>query len=254
MEKWELAYKDYKNGMKYKDIAKKHDVSINTVKSWKSRKWGATDTRKVAYKPKKQPVIKNNNLTEQQKKFCLLYLKHFNQTKAYQQAYQCDYASARANASRLIAKDDIKEELYRLKAEAQHEIFAEAKDIAQEYVKQAFSDYTDFVEFGTEMLTNELGEEYPSSYVRLKNSDEVDGTLIKEVSKGKDGSLTVKLWDKQKAQQQLEKYFNFDELREVQIEKVRMQIEQLKQSTTVDKSTEDKIDELLDAIVEGIKK
>ncbi|MBQ0163092.1 MAG: hypothetical protein KBS84_08055 [Treponema sp.] len=39
-EKYELAEKDYKKGMKYKDIAEKYSVSINTVKSWKTRKWG----------------------------------------------------------------------------------------------------------------------------------------------------------------------------------------------------------------------
>lgn len=39
-DKHELAEKDYVKGMKYKDIAEKHDVSINTVKSWKVRhKW-----------------------------------------------------------------------------------------------------------------------------------------------------------------------------------------------------------------------
>lgn len=31
------AYKDYVSGMKYKDIAEKYNVSINTVKSWKRR-------------------------------------------------------------------------------------------------------------------------------------------------------------------------------------------------------------------------
>lgn len=34
------AYKDYASGMKYKDIADKYNISINTVKSWKRRlKW-----------------------------------------------------------------------------------------------------------------------------------------------------------------------------------------------------------------------
>lgn len=32
-----LAEKDYVKGMKYKDIAEKYEVSINTVKSWKNR-------------------------------------------------------------------------------------------------------------------------------------------------------------------------------------------------------------------------
>ncbi|EID42869.1 phage terminase small subunit [Parageobacillus thermoglucosidasius] len=33
----ELAYQDYLKGMKYKDIAEKYGVTINTVKSWKQR-------------------------------------------------------------------------------------------------------------------------------------------------------------------------------------------------------------------------
>lgn len=36
-EKYILAEKDYVKGMKYKEIAEKYDVSINTVKSWKKR-------------------------------------------------------------------------------------------------------------------------------------------------------------------------------------------------------------------------
>jgi uncharacterized protein YjcR len=36
----ELAYQDYLKGMKYKEIAEKYGVTINTVKSWKTRyKW-----------------------------------------------------------------------------------------------------------------------------------------------------------------------------------------------------------------------
>lgn len=37
MNNYELAEKDYKNGMKYKEIADKYGVTINTVKSWKQR-------------------------------------------------------------------------------------------------------------------------------------------------------------------------------------------------------------------------
>lgn len=49
MEKSELARKDYEAGMKYKDIATKHDVSINTVKSWQRRhNW--TRIKKGAHK------------------------------------------------------------------------------------------------------------------------------------------------------------------------------------------------------------
>lgn len=37
MDNYKLAEIDYSDGMKYKDIAAKYDVSINTVKSWKKR-------------------------------------------------------------------------------------------------------------------------------------------------------------------------------------------------------------------------
>ena len=240
MQKWELAYIDYQNGMKYKDIAAKHDVSINTVKSWKSRKWnappekkGATKKEKVAHKKEVQPVIDNNDLTEQQKLFCLYYLQSFNATKAYQQAYGCDYNSARSNSIRLIAKDSIKVELRRLKAELQQDVFLDVKDLIREYAKQAFADITDFVEFSStehklyeyddagekrevfNEFTGEL-ETYKSSQVSLKNSEKVDGTLIQEVKKGKDG-VSVKLYDKQKAMSELMKYLGGDRLREVQI-------------------------------------
>ncbi|TKI72632.1 terminase [Lysinibacillus mangiferihumi] len=42
-EKYQLAYQDYKSGMKQKDIAAKYNVSINTVKSWQQRKWRGMD-------------------------------------------------------------------------------------------------------------------------------------------------------------------------------------------------------------------
>ena len=50
MDAKDLAYKDYMAGMKYKDIADKYNVSINTVKSWQKRNgW----TRKADAPPKK---------------------------------------------------------------------------------------------------------------------------------------------------------------------------------------------------------
>lgn len=44
----ELAYQDYLNGMKYKEIAEKYGVTINTVKSWKTRyKWSKEGEKSV---------------------------------------------------------------------------------------------------------------------------------------------------------------------------------------------------------------
>ncbi len=37
--KYKLAFKDFLEGVKYKDIADKYGVSVSTVKSWRSRYW-----------------------------------------------------------------------------------------------------------------------------------------------------------------------------------------------------------------------
>ena len=51
---YELAEVDYMAGMKYKDIAEKYDVSLNTVKSWKTRyKWSRDNKKGVRTKNKK---------------------------------------------------------------------------------------------------------------------------------------------------------------------------------------------------------
>ncbi|MDM8129019.1 phage terminase small subunit [Paraclostridium benzoelyticum] len=61
-----IAYEDYLQGLKYKEIAEKHNVSISTVKSWASRYWkkkGCNPKEKVATKKKKGAPIGNKNAT-----------------------------------------------------------------------------------------------------------------------------------------------------------------------------------------------
>jgi len=85
----ERAEKDYLLGMKYKDIASKYEVSINTVKSWKSRHgW-----QKVAPK-----IIDELEANDKQKLFCPFYLQRLKATWAYQQSYNCNYSTAQKNS------------------------------------------------------------------------------------------------------------------------------------------------------------
>lgn len=63
----ELAFEDYQAGMKYKDIAQKYSVSLNTVKSWQKRnKWtrekGAPEKQKGCT-PKRGAQPGNKNAT-----------------------------------------------------------------------------------------------------------------------------------------------------------------------------------------------
>ncbi|KAF6538656.1 hypothetical protein G9F75_07040 [Bacillus sp. EKM208B] len=63
-EKHIQAYKDYVKGMKYKDLAEKYGVSVNTIKSWKQRhgwerKKGAPPEKSVHTRIGGQPGNKN---------------------------------------------------------------------------------------------------------------------------------------------------------------------------------------------------
>ena len=107
----------------------------------------------------------------------------------------------------MLVNVSIKQELYRLKAELQQDNFVDVQDWIQEYVKQAFADIADFTEFDREVVEFNDGSEGPVVFVRLKDSDKIDGTLIQEVKKGKDG-VSVKLYDKQKAMSELMKYLS----------------------------------------------
>ena len=55
MTNYQLAEKDYKAGMKYKEIAQKYGVTLNTVKSWKTRYWNDEKKKKVCT-PNKQSM------------------------------------------------------------------------------------------------------------------------------------------------------------------------------------------------------
>lgn len=210
-----LAESDYVAGMKYKDIAAKYGVSINTVKSWKKRyawsrnkktkciKKGYTQNKKGAHKKEAvaedvSQVVINDELTDQQQLFCLYQSRMFNYTKAYMKAYPgCTYASAAVLGSRLMKNQLIRETIEQLKQNHMNREMLKQEDIFQKYMDIAFADMNDFMSFGQEEIETDYGPRMVNS-VRLKESDQVDGTLITEVKQGRDG-VSVKLADRMKA-------------------------------------------------------
>ncbi|SEJ89696.1 Phage terminase small subunit [Propionispira arboris] len=60
-DKIQQAERDYVEGLKYKDIAEKYSVSLNTVKSWKTRyKWSkkvCTQNEKSVHTKKSAPKV-----------------------------------------------------------------------------------------------------------------------------------------------------------------------------------------------------
>lgn len=210
-----LAESDYVAGMKYKDIAAKYGVSMNTVKSWKKRyAWsrnkktgciqkGCTQNKKGAHKKEAvaedvSQVVINDELTDQQQLFCLYQSRMFNYTKAYMKAYPgCTYASAAVLGSRLMKNQLIRETIEQLKQNHMNREMLKQEDIFQKYMDIAFADMNDFISFGQEEIETDYGPRMVNS-VRLKESDQVDGTLITEVKQGRDG-VSVKLADRMKA-------------------------------------------------------
>jgi len=230
MKKWEEAEKDYLAGMKYKDIAAKYGVSVNTVKSWKSRHgWARGAPTKKSMHPKTKKVAPKNidglednpKLTENQKMFCLYYLQRFNATWAYQKAYHSSYEVANVEGSKNLVKPSIKKQLAAIKKQLHTDAYLKIDDIINEYKKQAFASLGDVLDYTVhkELVMDTEGNVYLDtddnpverhvSDIFLKPSDQIDWSLVQDIHKGKDG-LVVKLYDKQKALDSLMKYFDSD--------------------------------------------
>lgn len=219
-------YKQHNGEILLKDIATQLDVSESTVRSWKNRyKWDdeiSATSQKNKCNVANKKVIKENKethtkklkkienslsdeLTKKQRLFCIYYIENFNATKAYQKAYDCNYQTAMSNASRMLRNAKVKQEIDRLTNECleEQEINSKllSKRIFQKYIDIAFADITDYITFGKQEREGEFGP-YTVNYVDLKDSNNVDGGLISEVSQGKDG-IKIKLQDKMKALQWL---------------------------------------------------
>ena len=217
------AFEMYKQGLKLVEIANQLGVAEGTVRSWKNRyKWAGDNATlqrskrnvakhiKTRIKNKDSPVahevesvMKNTELTDKQQLFCIYYIRCFNATKAYQKAYGCNYTTAMSEGSKHLRNPKIKEEIFRLKQERLNREFLSESDIFQKYMDIAFADITDYVEFGNGSFNDpETGEEVSYSFVNLKDSKTVDGTIVSEVSKGREGAK-IKLADRMKALQWL---------------------------------------------------
>lgn len=224
-EKAGKAYELYQSGRKLVEIAKELGVPAGTVRRWKSTyQWEGDPESERSEKKKanvrkgnkkqKQPaahevedVLRNMELTDKQRLFCIYYVRCFNATKAYQRAYGVDYATAASISYRLLENDVVREEIMRLKKSRLNREFFSEEDLFQKYMDIACADITEFMEFGNKnikVINPDTGKEenIAINYVNIKNSDEVDGTLVSEVSKGKNG-VKVKLADRMRAMQWL---------------------------------------------------
>lgn len=269
-------WKENKGEITNREIANQLDIDEKKVAVWKSRdKWDINSnvvqqkkskTKNVVQqkdnKPKKQPTKQNtedeeplfvsDELNDKQRLFCLYYVKTFNQTMA---AIKAGYSPDRAHVtgSELVRNSKVAKEIRRLKANLQQGVFVDAMDVLNKYIKIAFADITDYAVFGKKEV-EAMGMFGPMkdedgntimvevNYVDFNDSTHVDGSIITEVKKGKDG-ISVKLADKMKALEMLSKYFDLlseNDKKKLQEEKLKAEIAKVKAETTENDGTDEK--------------
>ncbi|WNF07254.1 terminase small subunit [Brevibacillus borstelensis] len=256
-------WKQSNGEIKLKDIADQLGISEGTVRGWKNKdQWdkqvkgtfqskerNATERPKETERSKRieernvsPPEIENDDgpLTEKQRLFVLEYLRDFNATRA---AMAIGYSKKTAYAIgwNLLRKVEIQAEIKRQKELRATELGLDVQRVIAEYMKIAFADITDLLEFGQkkEQILDEQGNPvldpitgepmtYKRNYVSFKNSDEIDGTVVGEVKQGKDG-VSIKLHDKMKALEKLEKYVGFmTEEQRLKLEKTKLEVAHLR--------------------------
>ncbi|SPY16116.1 PBSX phage terminase small subunit [Paenibacillus polymyxa] len=215
-----------------------------------------------------EPEIPDEDgLTPKQRIFTYEYLRDFNATRSAiaagyskKTAYQIGFA--------LLKKVEIQNIIRQHKESMIDEVGLNAQRVLMEYMKIAFADITDYVEFGQKeedilglegepVFDPDTGDtkKYRYNFVAFKNSDEIDGTLVSEVKQGKDG-VSVKLHDKTKALDVLTKYMDLlpdKHKRMLEDEKLKIQREKLeleRAKVTGEGNTEDDlIDDWVEAVV-----
>lgn len=193
-----------------------------------------------------EAVEENEELTQQQRDFCRYFMRNRNATQAYLKAYGCAYTTANTNGPALLVNTRIKEELRRLR-EIKNAALGDlcGDDVVELHMRIAFADTTDFVEFGSrdrpvlhngapvEITHPKTGEKkilkQTVNEVRLKDSSLVDGQIIVEVSEGRDGAK-IKLADRQKSLDFLERYFELNPMNHhrKEYDRRRLEIEEKK--------------------------
>jgi phage terminase small subunit len=246
----------------------------NAPKKVSERSGNMERSKKVQSAPvveeKSEPEIPDDEgLTPKQRIFVMEYLRDFNAIRA---ALSAEYSKKTAHTNTIgwenLRKPEIKSAIQRYNEMMIDEVGLNAQRVLMEYMKIAFADITDYVEFGQKeedvlglegepVFDSETGEtkKYRYNYVSFKNSDEIDGTLVSEVKQGKDG-VSVKLHDKTKALDVLTKYMDLlpdKHKRMVEDEKLKMQREKLEleraKVTGESNSEDDLIDDWVEAVV-----
>lgn len=274
----------YLKGMKLVEIASQLNLPEGTVRRWKStHRWDNERSdknserserkkreKKKAAENEVEQVMKNPDLTDKQRLFCLYYVRYFNATKAYQKAYECSWETAVVNGPRLLGNARVKTEIQALKQSRLNRELLDEHDIFQKYMDIAFADITDFVQFGQEeeyvigsfgpvqVEDPVTGKKVPLKQkvntVHFRESDNVDGTIIAEIKNGKNGA-SIKLADRMKALEWLARHMDMaTEEQKTKVEQIKAQTAAIKaRAQANDNSFMEKEQSKLDDLIRQIR-
>lgn len=164
----------------------------------------------------------------------MYYIKNHNAT---QSAIKAGFSPRTASqiGYQLLQKSSVRKEIEKLKEMKRQSILIDEEDIVEMHMRIAFADITDFLEFGQEEvpIIDEEGNSVATrvqNVVNFKDSDVVDGQLIKEVKQGRQG-VSIKLEDRMKALEWLANYFNMNpdsrHKKEYDLARLKLQQEEL---------------------------
>lgn len=150
--------------------------------------------RKVA--KKHAHVTVDTPLTEKEKLFVVEYLKDLNGSQAYHRSHPgCTYGTCRVNATKLLAKTNVRASVDAAIAQRKERIGMEADEIMQNYRRMAETSMADFVTF------------FANGRIKLTPSSELSAdqlACVQEISRGKDGAFKFRLYSRKDALEALQ--------------------------------------------------
>lgn len=153
------------------------------------------------------------SLNDKQRTFCREYIVDLNATQAAIRAGYSKKAAA-PTASRLLMNDKIQTEIKKLMDKRNERTDITADRVIHQLARIAFMDIKDFVEWGLEERNEIVDEDEDGrpiiepihrEFVRLKDREQIDGTLIQTIKMGKHGMI-VEFPDRMKALEALAKH------------------------------------------------
>jgi len=149
-------------------------------------------------------------LTVKQKLFADEYLTDLNATRAYKAVYKnCKKdETAKAAGSRLLTYVNVEKYVEKRIKDREKRTEITQDKVLSELAKIGFANIGDYLSYRTALGVidyNEDGEPVINArtFLELVDSKEVDTSVIQEVSISKDGTFKFKLYDKEKALEQI---------------------------------------------------